>query len=168
MSVLLRNSAFVVLLTAVSGTGQTVVLRNFTLIDGTGKAPVPNAALVITDGRIRYAGPASVAKAPSGATNIDLKGKYVMPGIINLHGHVGNVIDLVQDPKNFTRANTEHNLRTYASYGVTSVISMGSRSGPRFSDSLRAARGHTALHAALHRRKGFHRERGLSDISAPA
>jgi imidazolonepropionase-like amidohydrolase len=126
MSVLLKNSAFVVLLTAVSGTAQTVVLRNFTLIDGTGKAPVPNAALVITDGRIRYAGPASVAKAPSGATNIDLKGKYVMPGIINLHGHVGNVIDLVQDPKNFTRANTEHNLRTYASYGVTSVISMGS------------------------------------------
>jgi imidazolonepropionase-like amidohydrolase len=125
MSALLRNSAFVVFLTAASCSAETVVLRNFTLIDGTGKAPVSNAALVITDGRIRYAGPASAAKAPSGASSIDLKGKYVMPGIINLHGHVGNVAGLVQYPKNYTRANTEHNLRTYASYGVTSVISMG-------------------------------------------
>src|SRR5205085_2438092 len=52
--------------------------------------------------------------------------KFIMPGIINLHGHIGNVIGLVQDPANFTRVNTEKNLKTYASYGVTSVISMGS------------------------------------------
>lgn len=126
MSASLKTSAFVVLLSATSCLSETIVLKNFTLIDGTGKAPVRNAALVITDGRIRYAGPASVAKAPADATTTDLNGKYIMPGIINLHGHVGNVIGLTQDPKNFTRANVEQNLRTYASYGVTSVISMGS------------------------------------------
>lgn len=126
MSASLKNSAFLLLVSAISGAAETVVLRNLTLIDGTGKAPMPNAALVITDGRIQYAGPASVAKAPAGATTMDLKGKYVMPGIINLHGHIGNVKGLVQDPKNYTRANTEANLKTYASYGVTSVISMGS------------------------------------------
>ena len=49
------------------------------------------------------------SKASVGRKTMDLKGKYVMPGIINLHGHIGNVIGLVQDPKNFTRANTEHN-----------------------------------------------------------
>ena len=126
MSALLKNGTFVVLLLAAACSAETVVLRKFTLIDGTGRAPVPNAALVITDGRIRYVGPASGAKAPAGASTVDLPGKYVMPGIINLHGHIGNVAGLVQDPKNFTRANTEHNLKTYASYGVTSVISMGS------------------------------------------
>jgi imidazolonepropionase-like amidohydrolase len=126
MSALLKNSAFVVFLFATACSAETIVLRKFTLIDGTGKPPVPNAALVITDGRIRYAGPASVTKAPADATTLDLSGKYVMPGIINLHGHIGNVIGLVQDPKNFTRANVEHNLKTYASYGVTSMISMGS------------------------------------------
>lgn len=126
MSALVKNSAFALLLSAISGGAETLVLKNFTLIDGTGKPAVSNAALVITDGRIQYAGPASAAKTPAGATTTDLKGKFVMPGIINLHGHVGNVLGLVQDPKNYTRENTENNLKTYASYGVTSVISMGS------------------------------------------
>ena len=36
---------------------------------------------------------------------MDLKGKYVMPGIINLHGHVGNVIGLGAGPEEFHRAN---------------------------------------------------------------
>ena len=48
-----------------------------------------------------------------------------MPGIINLHGHLGNTLDLAQDPKNYTRDNVEKQLKLYASYGVTSVVSMG-------------------------------------------
>ena len=67
MSGLVKNIAFLVLLSSISTFGETLVLRNFTLIDGTGKAALANAALVITDGRIQYAGPASVAKAPAGA-----------------------------------------------------------------------------------------------------
>ena len=50
----------------------------------------------------------------------------MMPGIINLHGHLGNTKGLVQDPNNFTRENLAANLNTYAMYGVTSVLSMGS------------------------------------------
>jgi imidazolonepropionase-like amidohydrolase len=106
--------------------GETKVLENFTLIDGTGKAPLANAAMVITDGRIAWVGARSGLKAPPGAERIDLAGKYVMPGIINLHGHLGNVVGLAQDPKNFTRENVEKQLKLYASYGVTSVVSMGS------------------------------------------
>jgi imidazolonepropionase-like amidohydrolase len=81
--------------------------------------------MVIDNGRIKYAGPVSGLKAPAGSETLDLAGKFVMPGIINLHGHLGNTIDMVQDPKNFTRANLEKNLKTYAIYGVTSVMSMG-------------------------------------------
>jgi imidazolonepropionase-like amidohydrolase len=105
---------------------ETIVLRGFTLIDGTGKPAVPQAAMVVTDGRIRAAGPAAKITAPAGASEVNLAGKYVIPGIINLHGHLGNVIDLTQDPKNFTRENVEKQLRTYAQYGVTAVLSMGS------------------------------------------
>ena len=64
-------------------------------------------------------------QTPAGAETIDLTGKYVMPGIINLHGHLGNTVDLTQDAKFFTRENLEKNLKTYASYGVTAVQSMG-------------------------------------------
>jgi imidazolonepropionase-like amidohydrolase len=105
---------------------ETTVLQNFTLIDGTGRAPVAGAAMVITDGRITWVGPKTQLKAPAGAQSVDLAGKYVMPGIINLHGHLANTVGLTQDPKNFTRDNLDKNLQTYASYGVTSVVSMGS------------------------------------------
>jgi imidazolonepropionase-like amidohydrolase len=105
---------------------ETTVLAHFTLIDGTGRPALADAALVITDGRIRWAGPAASLKAPAGARTVRLDGKYVMPGIINLHGHIGNTMGLVQDPKHFTRANVEDQLKLYASYGVTAVVSMGS------------------------------------------
>jgi imidazolonepropionase-like amidohydrolase len=105
---------------------ETKVLEGFTLIDGTGKAAQADSAMVITDGRIQWIGAKAQLKAPAGAERINLAGKFVMPGIINLHGHLGNTIDLVQDPKNFTRENMTRNLKTYASYGVTTVMSMGS------------------------------------------
>jgi imidazolonepropionase-like amidohydrolase len=82
--------------------------------------------MIITDGRITWIGPKTGLKAPAGAQSVDLRGRYVMPGIINLHGHLGNTVGLTQDPKNYTRENLDENLRTYASYGVTSVVSMGS------------------------------------------
>ena len=124
------------LLAAVPLAAETTVLQHFTLIDGSGRAPVADAALVITDGRIQYAGPAAGAKAPSDARKVDLTGKFVMPGIINLHGHLGNVIDLTQDPKFYTRENVEQNLKQYAAYGVTSMVSMGSDQEPVY--ALRA------------------------------
>src|ERR1700694_4539137 len=95
------------LLTAAALSAETTVLKNVTLIDGNGGTPLSAAAIVIVDGRIQSVGPAARVKAPAGAQVIDLAGKYIMPGIINLHGHVGNVIDLAQDPKFFTRENIE-------------------------------------------------------------
>src|SRR3954454_1368390 len=80
---------------------ETKFLTNFTLIDGTGRAAVANSAMIVTDGRITAIGPASTLKAPQGAQTLDLSGKFIMPGIINSHGHLGNVVDFVQDPKNF-------------------------------------------------------------------
>ncbi len=109
-----------------AASAETRIFENFTLIDGTGRAPVANAALMIVDGRITFAGPKAKLKAPAGAERVDLAGKFVMPGLINLHGHLGNVAGLTQDPKNFTRENLEKQLKLYASYGVTTVMSMGS------------------------------------------
>lgn len=106
--------------------GEVKVLKNFTLIDGTGRAPAPSSAMIIDNGRITWVGPAAQLKAPAGAEVTDLTGKFVMPGIINLHGHVGNTLDYVnQDSKIFSRQSVEKQLKDYAAYGVTAVISMG-------------------------------------------
>ena len=106
--------------------GDVFVLRNFTLIDGGDHAPVANAAMVVTDGRVSWVGPASELKgADGGAPVTDLKGAYVIPGLIDMHAHVGNTVDLVQDRTFHTRESIEKDLTTYASYGVTTIVSMG-------------------------------------------
>jgi len=105
--------------------GEIKVLKNFTLIDGSGRQPLVGAAMILDAGRIVWVGSVTQLQAPAGAQTVDLTGKYVMPGIINLHGHLGNTVDLTQDAKFFTRENVEKNLETYASYGVTAMLSMG-------------------------------------------
>ena len=113
------------LLLADSLNAEVKVLKNFTLIDGTGRPPVAESAMIIDNGRISWIGPAAQLKIPTGVDIADLAGKFVMPGIINLHGHIGNTVDLTQDAKFYTRKSIEENLHTYAVYGVTTVQSMG-------------------------------------------
>ncbi|MDQ1474630.1 MAG: hypothetical protein QOJ99_6110 [Bryobacterales bacterium] len=122
---MLRKLSPLLALLTLSLHAEVKVLKNFTLIDGTGRAPVPNSAMIIDAGRITWIGPASQVKAPASAETVDLTGKFVMPGIINLHGHLGATVDLKQSADNLTEANVEKNLKTYASYGVTTVLSMG-------------------------------------------
>ena len=105
--------------------GSARVLRNFTLIDGTDRPPVANAAMVVDEGRISWVGAEKDLDAPDQATVVDLRGAYVIPGLIDLHAHLGNTVDLVQDKKFHTRESVERDLKTHASYGVTTVFSMG-------------------------------------------
>jgi imidazolonepropionase-like amidohydrolase len=105
--------------------GEVRVLRGFTLIDGTGRPAAANSAIIIDNGRIRWVGPVADLKIPAGAETINLAGKFVMPGIINLHGHLGNTVGLEQDPNLYTRESVENDLKTYASYGVTTMLSLG-------------------------------------------
>ena len=104
---------------------QVTVLQHATVIDGTGGAPISDATIVIANGKIRDIGPSASVKVPESARVVDLSGKTIMPGIINLHGHVGMVKGLSQDMKNYTRENAEAQLRLYASYGVTTTTSLG-------------------------------------------
>jgi imidazolonepropionase-like amidohydrolase len=101
------------------------VLRGFTLIDGTGRAPVRNSAMVVDAGRITWIGPVSNLKAPAGAEVVDLAGRFVMPGIVDLHGHLGITDGMTQDAKLFSRQTAERDLKRYASYGVTTLLSLG-------------------------------------------
>lgn len=110
---------------ASSALAETKVFSGFTLIDGSGAQPLANVTMIVTDGKITAIGPKNTIKAPIPAQTFDLTGKFIMPGIINLHGHLGNTKGLVQSPSNFTRENLRANLDTYAAYGVTSVLSMG-------------------------------------------
>jgi len=69
-----------------TATGTTII-RNGQLVTGTGAPAVPDAALVIEDGRIAYAGP--VARAPEipDARQIDARSGTIMPGLVEAHFH---------------------------------------------------------------------------------
>jgi imidazolonepropionase-like amidohydrolase len=105
---------------------DTLVLKDFTLIDGTGKPPVPHAGMIVTGGRITWIGPVGQLKAPKGATVVALTGKYVMPGLIDTHIHLAISKDgLTVDAANQTPANITAQLQQFAAYGVTTIQSMG-------------------------------------------
>jgi hypothetical protein len=104
---------------------ESTVLRNVTVIDGTGAPAKPNSAILMTDGKIAYVGPMSGLKAPAGAKDVDLSGKFVMPGIIDSHVHLGMMHDVTQDEKYETPENVQADLKQYAAYGVTTVQVLG-------------------------------------------
>src|SRR5258705_2167810 len=69
---------------------MTRVLTGATLIDGTGAAPVPDAAVVIDGDRITAAGPRAALSWPADAEVIDARGRTLIPGIIDAHDHLAS------------------------------------------------------------------------------
>lgn len=70
---------------------ETLAIVGGTLIDGTGAAPVPDATVVIHKGRITAAGPRSKVEIPKQASVVDAKGKFILPGLWDMHAHFEQV-----------------------------------------------------------------------------
>ena len=107
-----------------------------TLVDGTGAAAVPNATIVLRDGRIDCAGRCAI---PAGVTVVDGRGLWVTPGLVDAHVHFSQTgwadgrpdsldvrdkhpyeaveADLKQHPERF--------FRSQLCSGVTSVFDVG-------------------------------------------
>ncbi len=91
---------------------RVLVIRDVTVIDGTGAPPAAHQTIVIRGERI--AGIRSVrgaGKVPAAALIIDGKGKYAIPGLWDMHVHLWN---------------KENVLPRYVARGVTGVRDMGS------------------------------------------
>jgi imidazolonepropionase-like amidohydrolase len=107
---------------SVAQSGATRAFTGARLFDGTG-AVIDNATLVVTNGRVVAAG--AGVPVPAGAERVDVAGRFVMPGLINSHGHVGATKGLRAGPELYSRENVLSHLRLYARYGVTTVVSLG-------------------------------------------
>jgi imidazolonepropionase-like amidohydrolase len=89
--------------------GAHLAITGVTLIDGTGAPPRAGTTILIQDGRIAAVAPDGEARIPVHATLIDGAGKYVIPGLVDLHAHGTSDAALAQ----------------YLFYGVTSVLQLG-------------------------------------------
>ena len=65
-----------------------LVLRGGTLIDGTGRAPVRDATIVVEDGRVETVTTGAAATWPSSAEVLDVSGMSILPGLIDCHDHL--------------------------------------------------------------------------------
>src|SRR3989442_15707172 len=71
-----------------SGPSRTL-FEGARLITGDGRPPIENAAFLVENDTITRVGRTGEIGLPRGGMRVDLTGKTVMPGIVNLHGHVG-------------------------------------------------------------------------------
>jgi imidazolonepropionase-like amidohydrolase len=115
-----------------TATGTTLI-RNGRLLDGTGGPPVPNAALLIRDGRIAYAGPAAgLPELAPGHVEIDARDGTIMPGLVEAHFHptyfnVAALEDLdIKYPVEYVTLLAAANARLALECGYTATRSGGS------------------------------------------
>ena len=81
------------------GAKKTLVIRNGTLIDGSGRPPVRNDTIVIAGNRIRSIGaspPDMSLEDPRSVELIDATGQWIMPGLIDAHCHVSYGYPLIK------------------------------------------------------------------------
>jgi imidazolonepropionase-like amidohydrolase len=112
--------------------GQSFI-SNGQLVDGTGAAPIPDAAVLIEDGRIVYAGSAADAPTPTpDARRIDARGGTILPGLVEAHYHptyfnVAELADLdVKYPVEYVTLLAAANARLALECGYTAARSGGS------------------------------------------
>jgi hypothetical protein len=69
---------------------QSMLIRGGTLIDGTGRAPIQDAQILIRDGMITEVRAGGAVEAPAGVNVVEARGKFIIPGLIDSHVHYGD------------------------------------------------------------------------------
>ena len=89
-----------------------VVFTNVNVVPMDSERVLRNQTVLVEQGRIRHIGPAADVPVPSGVTTVDGSGKYIMPGLAEMHGHMpsGEVAEMV--------------MFLYVANGVTTVRGM--------------------------------------------
>ena len=103
-----------------------VIYEGARLLIGDQSAPIENGAFVVQNGRITAVGRKGAVNAPANATHVDLTGKTVMPGMINVHVHIGYEGYTSWGAEDYTPANIVDHLQREAFYGVVATQSVGS------------------------------------------
>ena len=100
-------------LTAASAAqSPAVAIRNVTVISMTGAEPAAGQTVLVRDGRIVEVGPTGQVRVPAGAISVDGSGKYLIPGLFEMHAHTSK-----------TRGSA---LGLYVVHGVTTLRDQGS------------------------------------------
>lgn len=67
---------------------QSLAIIGATVIDGTGRPPIADGVVLLEHGKVTAVGPATAVTVPAGATRIDARGKYLIPGLMDANLHL--------------------------------------------------------------------------------
>jgi imidazolonepropionase-like amidohydrolase len=116
-------ACLIIILASVMAIGQVKVIDGATVIDGTGRAPLKNATIIIDGTRIRRIGTKGELKIPEGAEVIDAREKFVIPGLADMHNHLdSDSIGITQDTQDF-----KSSLQRMLGWGFTIIFDPASR-----------------------------------------
>jgi imidazolonepropionase-like amidohydrolase len=103
---------------------QTKVIKGAVLIDGTGAPPIPDSVLVIREGRLVAVGPAGHVEIPNGSEEIDARGKFIIPGMMDANVHLFRdvSIEFIARYEDRLEELIEEGAQISLKYGVTTVF----------------------------------------------
>lgn len=102
--------------------------------DGQSDSYLDNGAVIVRDGRVMTIFSTDEQPLPeSGVTVTEFGDQYLIPGLINAHGHVGMADGLRTGSQVYSEDLVRQQLATYAHYGITSVVSLGDEPEQAFS-----------------------------------
>ena len=120
-----------IILTA-DAAGMTAIVGG-TVVDLEGKAPIENAVILVDGERIAAIGAAGSVEIPDGARQVDTSGAWLIPGLMNMHVHLGLVLpgkmkaELQDESEAALALRMAMNARDSLQAGVTTIRLTGDR-----------------------------------------
>ena len=121
--------AALLLLPLLAGAAERLIIDHVTVIEGTGRAPQPDMAVIIDGAKIAAVTPSQLAGGEQGR-RIDARGKYLIPGLMDVHIHLRGAAQSSGPNAKWDEASRSEALAALASYlysGVTTVFDAGNR-----------------------------------------
>lgn len=109
---------------AAGAQSRPLAITGATLVDGSGGPPRADVTILMEDGVVAAVLDSGEAPIPQGADVIDAAGKYIIPGLADMHVHFGTGGLVAGDSLTLDRV-----LRQFLFYGVTAVLNVGASGG---------------------------------------
>jgi imidazolonepropionase-like amidohydrolase len=116
LAAVLLTGALLALRASAAQSGAPLAFTNVSVVPMDSPRILADHTVTVANGRITALGPASTTPVPEGAVRIDGRGRYLMPGLAEMHGHV--------PPPTAAKDFVDDVLFLYVANGVTTVRGM--------------------------------------------
>jgi imidazolonepropionase-like amidohydrolase len=117
-----------------AGKPELVAIVGATVVDLNGNSPIENSVVIVSGERITAIGNAASMSVPANARVIDARGSWLIPGLMNMHVHLGlifpgkNQAELANETEGELTLRVAANAREVLQAGVTTIRLPGEKS----------------------------------------